>query len=338
MGTKELTTPAAGRFALDRLLSAEQAHWWILPFLLLLLALPFGLSGYWLRVLSYVFVMGALTQSYNLIVGLTGYPAFGHAVFFGMGAYTVGILMNRLELSFWATLPAAALVPAAAALLLGLPLLRLKSSYFSVATIGVMYAVREVVINLRDVTGGSQGLVIPGFFTDPRTMILSFYYILLLLMVLSTFVIWRVQLSRFGYGLAAIRDDEDAARVMGVPTVRYKIAAWSGAAAMAGLAGGLYGGLLGFLEAPNLFNIALASQAFIMMLLGGMGTVTGPILGAFFLQILSELIWGNFAQYNMLVLGAIVVLVTVFMPAGLTDLFGRLIARLRRVGKGEART
>lgn len=308
---------------------------WLLPLAIAgLLAAPAVLSGYWIRVLSYVFVMAALTQSYNLIVGLAGYPAFGHAVFFGLGAYTAGVLVDRAEWSYWLTLPAAAALPAAVAALIGLPLMRLKSSYFSVATIGVMYATRELVINARDVTGGSQGLIIPGAFDDPRTMVVAFYYIMLALMLLATGTIWLVLRSRFGYGLAAIRDDEDAARVMGVPANRYKIAAWSLAAAIAGLAGGLYGGLLTFLEAGNLFNIALASQAFIMMLLGGMGSVFGPVLGAAFLQVLAELVWGNFARYNMLALGAIVVFVTLFMPAGLAELAARAAARLRASARG----
>lgn len=301
----------------------------------ILLAAPVGLSSYWIKVLSFVFVMGALTQSYNLIVGLTGYPAFGHVVFFGIGAYATAIPMNKLGWSFWLALPLSVLLPMLLAALLGLPLMRLKSSYFSVATLGIMFAARELTINMSGLTGGSQGIVVPAIFGTPRASILSFYYILLVLMVFSSLVIWWIINSRFGYGLAAIRDDEDAARVMGVPTTRYKVVAWVLAAGMAGLAGAFYGGLLGFLEAPNVFKITLASQAFIMMLLGGMGSVTGPIFGAAFLQILTEVVWGSFAEYNLLVLGVLVVLITLFMPSGMVDLFKQYVVRLTTAKGGE---
>ncbi len=325
----------ATRYDLAWLLGPRVLRWLLLPLALLIVVLPLNLNAYWVRVLSGMFMMGALTQSINLIAGFTGYLAFGHTVFFGLGAYVVGIMMYQFHLSFWASLVVAAIVPALYAFVLGLPLLRLRSQYFAVSTIAVLYGTRELVVNARSITLGSSGLVVPGVFEDPRTMIIAFYYMMLVLLVAATFVVWRISKSRFGFGLRAIRGDEDAAQVMGIPTTRYKVVVWTIAAAIAGLAGGLYAGFLGYLEPGNVFNILTVVKIFTMLLLGGMGSVIGPVLGAVFLEFISEILWANFEKYHMITLGAIIVVVTLFMPNGLTDVLGRLRARLTHSSEGE---
>jgi branched-chain amino acid transport system permease protein len=311
---------------------AAHRLWLLLPVMVGVIGLPLVLSGYWVRVLTGVLCFAALAQAYNLIVGYTGYPAFGHAVFFGVGAYSLGIAMGKFGWGLYASLALAAGVCAAYAALLGIPLLRLRSQYFSVATIGIMFATREIVVNLRSFTNGSRGIVIPNIVDDPRLLALVFYFSFLALVVLVTLVLWLISRNRFGYGLMAIRDDEDAARMMGIPCTAYKTAAWSIAAAAAGVAGALYAVWMSFIEPPMLFDIGLASKSFIVILLGGLGTLIGPIVAAALLEIASELIWGRFPEINMLLLGVLIVLITVFLPRGLVGSMSALNSLWRKAG------
>ncbi len=288
-----------------------------------LLWLPFRLNAYWVRVVTSVFMMAALAQSFNVIMGLAGYLAFGHTVFFGLGAYAVGAMAYHFGINFWFGLIFSAIVPAVYALALGLPLLRLRSQYFATATIGVLFGTRELVINLRKITLGSSGMVVPSVFSEPRMVVLGYYFLMLVSMVSATLLVWLIARSRFGFGLRAIKSDEDVAQVMGVPTLRYKVIAWMIAAVMAGVAGGLFAGSLGYLEPGNVFSIQMVVEAFAMMLIGGVGTVFGPVFGAFLLQILSEVLWGNFAQYHLIILGAIIVVITIMLPKGLAGLIAQ---------------
>jgi branched-chain amino acid transport system permease protein len=316
------------RKTLARLLAPRVLGWLLIPIIAFLVWLPWNVSAYWVRVFTGVFMMATVAQSFNVIMGISGYLAFGHTVFFGLGAYAVGSTMYHWGISFWLSLIFAAIVPSLYALLLGYPLLRLRSQYFATATIGLLFGTRELVINLRKITLGSSGLVVPSVFDTPRAVVVGYYMLMLVLMVISTFVVWLVVRSRFGYGLRAIKSDEDVAQVMGVPTTSYKIIAWVIAAAMAGLAGGLFAGSLGYLAPGNVFNITQVVKAFAMMLIGGAGSVFGPVFGAILLELLSEYLWGSFVEYHMIILGAVIVIITLVLPQGMSDLFARLRTKL----------
>lgn len=313
-----------------KILSPRTLRWVLIPILIFLLLFPWSANAYLIRVLTAVFMMAALAQSFNVIMGLTGYLAFGHTVFFGLGAYAVGTTIYHFGISFWFALIFAAIIPGIYAALLGYPLLRLRSQYFATATIGVLFATREIVIYLRKITLGSTGMVIPSVFASPREFVLGFYFLMFTNMILCTILVWLIVKSRFGYGLRAIKSDEDIARVMGIPTTKYKILAWVIAAVMAGVTGGLFAGSIGYLEPGNVFNIVMVVKAVAMMLIGGVGSVFGPVIGAFLLELLSEVIWGNFIQYHMIILGALIVIIVIVAPKGIIGLISQLRSRLEK--------
>lgn len=283
------------------------------------LVLPWVASGYWVRVLSGVFMFGALAQSLNVIAGFTGYADFGNVVFFGLGAYTTAALMTRAG---WPFLPAWALggcLAAAAAGVLGLPLLRLRGHYFAIATIGVLEAVREITSNVA-FFGGGMGITLPVFAGAPEAFYRVIYYMLFATLAACTAVAWWLARSRFGYALRAIKADEEAAAVMGIHTTRYKVLAWALSALCSGLVGGIYAYWLKYIEPPFVFDILISVKYWIMMLLGGAGTVLGPLAGAVILEFLSVFIWGQFLRGHMLILGVVISLVILFMPTGFMEL------------------
>lgn len=282
-------------------------------------ALPWVASGYWVRVLSGVFMFGALAQSLNVIAGFTGYADFGNVVFFGLGAYTTAALMTRSGIPFLPAWLLGGAVAAAVAVLLGLPLLRLRGHYFAIATIGVLEATREVASNVAFL-GGGLGITLPVFAGTPEAFYRVIYYGLLALLAAYTALGWWLGRSRFGYALRAIKADEEAAAVMGVHTTRYKILAWALSALCTGLVGGVYAYWLKYIEPPFVFDILISVKYWIMMLLGGAGTSLGPLAGAVILEFLSVFIWGQFLRGHMLVLGVAITVVVLFMPAGFVEL------------------
>jgi branched-chain amino acid transport system permease protein len=283
------------------------------------LAVPWVASGYWVRVLSGVFMFGALAQSLNVIAGFTGYADFGNVVFFGLGAYATAALMTKAGWPFAPAWVGGGGLAAAAAGLLGWPLLRLRGHYFAIATIGVLEATREVTSNLG-FFGGGLGITLPVFPGRPEAFYRVVYYLLLTLVLGTTAVAWALARSRFGYALRAIKADEEAAAVMGIHTTCYKMLAWALSAGSTGLVGGLYAYWLKYIEPPFVFDILISVKYWIMLLLGGAGTVLGPLAGAVLLEFLSVTIWGQFLRGHMLVLGVVISLVILFMPTGFMEL------------------
>lgn len=284
---------------------------------------PNVLGHYWLRVMTHVFMLAILAEGTNVIVGFCGYPALGNVVFFGVGAYAAGILMTRMGSSFPVALAVAAGASLGYALLLGWPLLRLRGHYFAIATLGVNEGTRQVIDNLYDLTGGASGLTLPIMQAPVDEIYRFFYYFMLGILAASVLFSMWLSSSRFGYGLRAIRHDEDAAAVMGVNTTWFKMAAWAASAVFVGLAGGVYAYWNSYIEPIDVFDITIALRFFIMILLGGAGTVFGPILGAVLLELTSEVLWSKFLTYHTALLGLIIILVVVFLPRGLPGLLGK---------------
>ncbi len=284
--------------------------------LLLLLAAPALLSGYWVRTFTDIFMFAVLAASWNLIAGYCGYPAFGNVVFFGLGAYTTGILMTKMQMSFLLAVAAGGILSILLAVLLGLPLLRLKGHYFAIATLGVNEALREVVTNLTDLTGGGYGISLP-ILPGKVEVVLAFFYFLMLGLMLALILLTHIiSRRRFGFACRAIRADEDAAAVAGIDTRKYKILAWSLSALFTGLAGGVYAVWITYIDPVSVFDMGIAVKFCIMVLLGGAGTVWGPIIGAFILEIVSLVVWTKFLVLHAAILGFIIILVVIFMPRG----------------------
>ena len=283
---------------------------------ILLLLGPQYLNLYWLRILSNVFMFATLAQAINIITGYTGYPAFGNVVFFGLGGYTTAIVMVRYGGSFALGLVAAVIVCIVFAVVFGRPLLRLRGHYFAIATLGLNEATRAVINNLTDLTGGGMGLSLP---LPPGVVSFNsafFYYLLFSVMILSILITHFISVSRMGYACRAIRDNELKAESMGIHTTRHKVLAWSISAALTGLVGGINAYWLSYIEPSAVFDMTIAVKSFVMYLLGGAGTVLGPIFGAFFIELVGTFAWSNLLNYHVGIMGAIIVMVVVLMPNG----------------------
>ncbi len=285
--------------------------------LFLCILAPAVLSAYLVQFLINLFMLAALAESWNIIGGFTGYASFGNAAFFGIGAYTTGILLTQAGLPFAFAVPAAGLTAALFAAAVGLPVLRLKGHYFAIATLGTAEAMREIVFNLG-ITGGGSGLVLP-ILRSP----LPFFYLMLAILVAATTANAWLARSRFGYGLAAIREDEDAAAAMGINTPLYKTVAFALSGAFGGLAGGVYAYWITFIDPDAVFQVGTTIQMIILAVFGGAGTVVGPLLGALVLTSVSDWLSAHLVSLAELFHGVIIILVVLFMPRGLADLFSQ---------------
>ena len=282
--------------------------------ILLVLALaPAVLSPFLVQFLINLFMLATLAESWNIIGGFTGYASFGNVAFFGVGAYATAVLLTVAAWPFALALPAGGLLALAFAALVGMPILRLKGHYFGIATLGVAETTREIVYNLT-VTGGGTGLTMP-IVKSP----LPFFYLMLGILAAATAVNGWLSASRFGYGLAAIRENEDAAAAMGIDTARYKTIAFAMSGGFAGLAGGVFAYWITFIDPDAVFRVLTTIQMIIMAVFGGMGTVVGPLLGALVLTSVSEILSTQLVSLAELFNGLIVVLVVLFMPKGLAE-------------------
>jgi branched-chain amino acid transport system permease protein len=277
---------------------------------------PDFLSLYWVRILSNAFLFATLAQAINIIAGYTGYPAFGNVVFFGLGAYSTAIVMVRYHAGFFTGLLVGGLVCAAFALAFGPPLFRLRGHYFAIATLGFNEAISAIVNNLTDFTGGGMGLSVPLPPGEPAESAAFFYYLLYGLMALSIVVTWLFSVSRLGYECCAIRDNEIKAEAMGLSTMRNKIIAWQISAVLMGIAGGVYAYWLSYIEPSAVFDMSIAVKSFVIFLLGGAGTLFGPILAAFVLEFVSTLVWSEWLSYHLATMGTIIIVVVIFLPNG----------------------
>ncbi|MFL5842887.1 MAG: branched-chain amino acid ABC transporter permease [Thermoleophilaceae bacterium] len=290
------------------------------------------------RTLASVFMFVVLAQGWNLIGGFAGYPSFGNVVFFGLGGYTTAVLMAKAGASFWLTLPAAAAVGVGFAVLMGIPILRLRGHYFAIATLGVAEGMREVVINLPGLTGGNKGITVPAVGAEATTSYpgnTGFYFYFLVLALATMAVVWGIARSRFGFALRAISQDEDAAAAAGINTTRAKIAAFAIAGLLTSLAGAIYAFQQVTIYPDRLFAVDITVLMVVMAVLGGAGTVLGPAIGAVALQYLSEWLRDNLTDYHTFVFGAIIVVSVLILPMGIVN-FARDAWRRRRIALFDA--
>jgi branched-chain amino acid transport system permease protein len=274
------------------------------------------------RTLASVFMFVVLAQGWNLIGGFAGYPSFGNVVFFGLGGYTTAVLMAKAGASFWLALPASGAVGLGFAVLMGIPILRLRGHYFAIATLGVAEGMREVVINLPGLTEGNKGITVPSVGEKATTSYpgqTGFYFYFLTLAVATMLVVWGVARSRFGYALRAISQDEDAAAAAGINTTRAKIAAFALAGLLTSLAGAMYAFQQVSIYPERLFSVDFTVLMVVMAVLGGAGTVLGPMIGAVGLQYLSEWLRDHVTDYHTFIVGGLVVAAVLLIPMGVVN-------------------
>jgi branched-chain amino acid transport system permease protein len=271
-----------------------------------------------------------MAQSWNFIGGLAGYPSFATAAFFGFGAYTSAILLQDgapLALA-WGCAGLAALVFAA---FLGGAILHLRGHYFAIASLIVAEMLREIV-NTMPGTGGGKGLNLPMLKVSVAAQAQFFFYAMLALAVLCTASAIIIHRSKLGFGLRCIQQNEDAASILGVNAYAYKTAAFSLSAVFVGIAGAIYASWVHYIEPPDVFDVLLAVKPMVMVLLGGLGTIFGPPIGAVILLTFEELVWRNFLTIHAAVLGLIIVVLVLFLPNGILSLL-----RERWPGRGGAK-
>ena len=297
----------------------------LLAALAALLLLPRFVTSYKLLTYTTVLCLAIMAQGWNFIGGYAGYAAFGNVAFFGIGAYTTGLLMiSKWQFSFFPALAAGALLSACVAALLGFPILRLKGHYFAIATLGVAEAFREVAGAWDKVTQGATGIDLP-----LRSDSNFYYYTALGFVVAGVALTAALTKSKLGYGWVAIREDQDAARMLGINTTLFKVTAYALSAVFSSIAGGIIA-YQNIHVAPNdFFKVEYTLQTIIACVIGGTGTVWGPLLGAAVYQLLSTYVWSHFLELHPTVLGVIIVFFVVFLPRGLMELLRRLAAVAR---------
>jgi ABC-type branched-chain amino acid transport system, permease component len=309
--------------------SRPNAWLWLgLAVVVLLAVLPPVLAGdpAVLNILVITLMYVALASAWNLGCGYSGYISLGHAAFFGFGAYALGLLLDQLGPAAteiggpygpFILAPLIGLLTAAVAIPFGWIAFRTRLTAFVIVTIALMFVVQSLALNLRDVTGGSQGL---GFPVGPwgTSYGVPFYYVMLGIAAFTVLLSWVIRRSNFGLGLLAIRDDEDRAQAAGVPTGSYKLIAFVVSAGLFGTIGGIYGYYLTYIYPQFAVDPLLAASVVLMSFLGGVGTVLGPILGAVIVEPSQLLLsyYVNEALY-LILYGALFLVVVLLLPRGI---------------------
>jgi branched-chain amino acid transport system permease protein len=303
----------------------------------LLIALPFGLGNFWLRVMTTALMFAGLGHAMQIMVGLAGWPALGNVVFFGVGAYAAALINLRLDVPVILAIPLAGLVAALVSLVASRAMLSLRGSYFLMATVALNFAMLEFTQVTRVITNGPQGLTLPPVVTgSPQFVYTVFYFAFLGILGLSSVVLLLLRRSRLGYGLLAIKGNEDAALMLGVPTFRYKAAAWAASAALSGIIGGIYAFWIGYIDPESVFDLLISLSVILMVLLGGRLLVLGPIIGAFAYEIVDVVAWREFNEARLAALGIALVLIVRFVPGGLPEIYDHVVRfRQSRGGRTE---
>jgi branched-chain amino acid transport system ATP-binding protein/branched-chain amino acid transport system permease protein len=290
---------------------------------------------YWQGVLLLCFLLAIMASGWNIISGYAGYISLGQSAFLGLGGYTTALLTLHLHRSPWLFVPVGGAVAAGVALLLGLVMLRTRGHSFVIITIAFLLILQLVALNWRSFTGGSNGLTMPITTYSREWQYAPFYWPMLGLLLLAVAMSWWIRRTKFGTGLLAIREDEDKAAAVGVNTPVYKMLAFAASAVLIGAGGGIYAYYVTFVDYRGMFNIQYSVLIVLAALLGGRGTVLGPVLGGFAVQLLQEESNVHFgsSQANLVVYGGVMAAVVLFLPRGLVPTVGgwiRSFAERRR--------
>jgi len=322
-----------------RIFQSPSAKIFLALLLLFLLTFPAFGGRYLCYVLSLcgIAVIGAL--GINVLTGYTGLVSMGHAAFFGIGAYSAAILSTRAGVPFWLCFLAGGSIPALAGLIVAIPSLRLKGLYIVVTTLAFQFITEHVIYHWESLTSGDKGIQLPhaslfGFSFDSHA---KFYYLILLTALTAAIFTKNLAMTRTGRAFIAIRDRDVSAEIIGVSLTKYKIMAFTVSSFMAGLAGALFA-FLNNLISPDHFTFALSIQYLAMIIVGGMGTVLGSIIGAFFMTLLPEilaavtgplssaypLLASRIGAVSTIVYGLIIILFLILEPAGIFGIWLRV--------------
>ena len=320
-------------------------------------------STYALHMMILIFINIIVGSAWNILGGYTGQYSVGHAAYFGVGAYTVMMLLQFRQVAPWWGLLAGVGAAVIVAIIIGSICFRLRGPYFVLASIAVAEILRVTILNLKDITNGAEGILvidIPPLVIAGRTITdwmskVPYYYVGLSLALMVIAVSWLVRHSKLGYYFLAIREDQDAAHSLGINLTIYKNIALAISAVFTALAGGVYAVYVGFIDPTTVLALDMSVQIVMICIIGGIGTIAGPVIGALLLVPLSEALrsnmltdalvnWGvvseesptgaflreHLSQAHVLIYGILVVIVILYMPQGILGFFKQLVAKKRR--------
>lgn len=309
----------AQKTARPSLLQALSSKLPILLFLILAIIPTVGLGPNSTRILFVTLIWITTSVAWNLLGGFAGQISFGFAVFYGLGAYTAALLITA-GVNPYLSLLVAALVAASSSLLIGLPTFNLRGPYFAIATIGVSEAVRVVMNNLP-ITGGASGYRIKEQSAFNQN---ELFYTALVVATIAVVISMLVRRSKFGLGLLAIREDEQAASDLGLNTYKYKLAVHALAAALTGIAGGVFARYAAYIHPQGVFAFQTSVSILLMPVIGGLGTIWGPVIGGVVYGMIQEQLVASFPDLHLLIYGVLLILIILFEPGGVVGLLHRL--------------
>lgn len=310
---------------------------WVSILFLIFLCIPVVLKDqYIIRAFIQVLLYAFLTLSWNIVGGFAGQLSIGHSIFTGIGAYTSALLLINFGISPWVGMLAGGLLASFASVIIGFPCFRLRGAYFVLVTIAVAELIMNLVINTETVFGleinGGRGILIPMLGNSPLYFQFLnnayYYYIILFLLAIGIYISYKIKNSKLGFYLLGLKDNQDAAESLGVNSTKYKLIAFAISAYLTGLGGVFYAQFLMFISPQRIFGLGLSFEMVILGIVGGSGTITGPVLGAFLLRPIAELtqifLGGSYGGVHLIVYSLILMSVIFYFPQGIAPLVSRL--------------
>lgn len=299
----------------------------------ILALIPVSRKAEWITFCITMMNLIVLTYSLNMVVGLTGYLSFGHVVFWGLGAYTAGALVmatgGPIGYNPYWIVPLGGVVSLVFAAAVGYPTMRLRGAYFAIATVSINVAVQTLFFNLERL-GGAEGLPLNRALLRLSDRVTPAYYVLLALLFLAFWTHYGILKGKTGYGLRAILNDEDVAETMGVNATGYKVAIFAAAAFFAGVAGAVWGIFQNFVD-PDNFRLGISVDLFVIMMLGGVGTALGPLVGGVIYYVIRDLLILRFPYLHLVIFGVVIVIIVLAFPGGLIGTLRKRHRQLRAV-------
>lgn len=303
-----------------------------------LLVVPFLVDTYWLHLFILVLLWIVLGESWNLIGGYTGQISYGHAAFFGVGAYTTGLIYqatNNAALAWWGLL-AGGMAAALLAIVIGWICFRLRGPYFGLSVLALAEVLRLVATNWKDLTNGAEGILFIPAFTSKA----AYFYIMTGILAATVLVMLYVVRSKLGYYFLAIREDQDAAESLGINTTKYKLIALMISAFFTGVGGSFYMNYFGYIDPGIVFNLQNISILMILIaILGGVATIWGPVVGAALYILIAEVFRVWIGSGHLVFFGALIIVIVIYFPNGIVGALNEFVAtRHRRVAAGKEAT
>ena len=291
--------------------------------LLLLFLVPLIAGTYILHILILVYMYISLSASWNMFSGLSGYFNFGHAVYWGIGSYVFAVT-GLAGLPTYLAILLSGVVSSFFAICIGYPVLRLRGPYFAVTTLAVMSVVQIFVMFFADVTGGSRGLTLEKLIIGIGYHKEYYYYYFLILALFAVLLAYKFKKSKLGFGLMIIKEDEDAAESLGINTTLYKLIGYSVSSFLPGITGALYAYLMLYIDPVMMFNVTESVKVILMVILGGVGTITGPILGATVMSVVDSFLRAYFPFWHMFMYSFLLLVLILYIPRGLQSVIEKI--------------